>query len=283
MRVMTLSEALLYAAAKLESSDIENARFDARCIIEHIADVSLTELMLGGKELSHNEFDALKFALDRRISGVPLQYIIGEWEFMGHTFKVGEGVLIPRPETELLVELALDKLKGIREPVVYDLCSGSGCIGLSIAAERPDARVYLFEKYTEAFEFLQDNCRIMGCSGAHGIMYDIFRGADGLAFPEPDIIVSNPPYIRSDEMSALQTEVLHEPGTALDGGEDGLDFYRVIAQKWVPFIKKHGSLIVECDPEQTVLLVRIFMPQSLSVRIYSDTFGLPRAVCADKY
>lgn len=101
--------------------------------------------------LPMSRLELVERAVLRRISGEPLQYILGEWDFFGRTFEVGEGVLVPRPETELLVELALEKLRNVRYPVVFDLCAGSGCVGLTIAAERPDAHVWLFENTTKLF------------------------------------------------------------------------------------------------------------------------------------
>ncbi len=280
---MTLSQAMAYATKKLESAGIENARFDSLCLLERFAKVSSTQIVMGTAELSNADFKNFDSALDKRASGYPLQYILEEWEFMGITFSVGEGVLIPRPETELLVELALEKIEWIKEPVIFDLCAGSGCIGLSISKFRPDAQVYLLEKYDEAYGFLKKNCQRIGSDNVHAILHDITSGADGVGLPKPDVIISNPPYIRSDEMSGLQKEVLCEPSTALDGGEDGMDFYRVIVDKWQPLIKKRGSLIVECDSTQTFDLTRMFMPQSVRVSIISDLNGLPRVVCADTY
>ena len=212
---------------------------------------------------------------------MPLQYIIGEWEFMGHIFAVGEGVLIPRPETEVLVELALKKIKNIESPVVFDLCSGSGCIGISIAKERPNAKVFLFEKYDKAFGYLTKNAQ--NINNVVPVQHDITLDADELCLPIPDVIVSNPPYIRSDEMETLQKEVKKEPSTALDGGEDGMDFYRVIAEKWLPKIKSGGAFFVECDPEQADPLSKIFLPRCTKVKSVSDLNGDLRVVCGDIY
>ncbi len=278
---MTLSQALTYAVEKLERADIEDARFDARCLLERFANVSLTEIVIGTNEISQDSFKKFDLALDNRISGYPLQYILEEWEFMGITFSVGEGVLIPRPETEILVELALKKIEEIKNPVVFDLCAGSGCIGLSISKFRPDAQVYMFEKYDGAFNYLKKNCQSIGNEKVHTIMHDITTGAEMLDIPKPDIIVSNPPYIRSDEIKSLQREVLCEPSTALDGGKDGMDFYRVIADMWQPLIKKNGSLIVECDSEQAISLLRLFISPCVKVSVISDLNGLHRIVCAD--
>lgn len=283
MHGMTLSQAMLYATKKLESAGVKDARFDSRCLLERFAKVSSTQIVMGTDEISKADFEAFDSALDKRASGYPLQYILEEWEFMGIGFAVGEGVLIPRPETELLVETALEKIEWIKKPVVFDLCAGSGCIGLSISKFRPDAQVYMFEKYDGAFKFLDKNCQNIGNENVHAVLHDITLGAESLSLPKPDVIVSNPPYIRSDEMEGLQTEVLCEPSTALDGGDDGMDFYRVIVDKWQPLIKKRGSLIVECDSAQTFALTKMFMPQSVTVSILSDLNGLPRVVCADTY
>ena len=217
----------------------------------------------------------------RRISGEPLQYILGEWDFFGRTFEVGEGVLVPRPETELLVELALEKLRNVRYPVVFDLCAGSGCVGLTIAAERPDAHVWLFEKYDEAFHYLKRNIKKLGLTNVQAVQHDITLGYDDKIFETPDLIVSNPPYLRTDELGGLSTEVMHEPVTALDGGTDGVDFYRIIASRWLPNVNKHGGIIFECDPSQTLKIADMLIPYAMRVKIVTDIFGLQRAVYAD--
>lgn len=133
---MTAEQVLRTAAEKLRAAQIENASFDASCLVENITGLSRTKIMLCGDDIADEQAELVERAVLRRISGEPLQYILGEWDFFGRTFEVGEGVLVPRPETELLVELALEKLRNVRYPVVFDLCAGSGCVGLTIAAER---------------------------------------------------------------------------------------------------------------------------------------------------
>ena len=239
--------------------------------------------MLCDDDIADEQAELVERAVLRRISGEPLQYILGEWDFFGRTFEVGKGVLVPRPETELLVELALEKLRNVRYPVVFDLCAGSGCVGLTIAAERPDAHVWLFEKYDEAFHYLKRNIKKLGLTNVQAVQHDITLGYDDKISETPDLIVSNPPYLRTDELGGLSTEVMHEPVTALDGGKDGVDFYRIIASRWLPNVNKHGGIILECDPSQTLEIADMLMPYAMRVKIVTDIFGLQRAVYADTF
>ena len=278
---MTAEQVLRTAAEKLRAAQIENASFDASCLVENITGLSRTKIMLCDDDIADEQAELVERAVLRRISGEPLQYILGEWDFFGRTFEVGEGVLVPRPETELLVELALEKLRNVRYPVVFDLCAGSGCVGLTIAAERPDAHVWLFEKYDEAFHYLKRNIKKLGLTNVQAVQHDITLGYDDKISETPDLIVSNPPYLRTDELGGLSTEVMHEPVTALDGGPDGVDFYRIIASRWLPNVNKHGGIIFECDPSQTLEIADMLMPYAMRVKIVTDIFGLQRAVFAD--
>lgn len=278
---MTAEQVLRTAADKLRAAQIENASFDASCLVENITGLSRTKIMLCDDDIADEQAELVERAVLRRISGEPLQYILGEWDFFGRTFEVGEGVLVPRPETELLVELALEKLRNVRYPVVFDLCAGSGCVGLTIAAERPDAHVWLFEKYDEAFHYLKRNIKKLGLTNVQAVQHVITLGYDDKISETPDLIVSNPPYLRTDELGGLSTEVMHEPATALDGGKDGVDFYRIIASRWLPNVNKHGGIIFECDPSQTLEIADMLMPYAMRVKIVTDIFGLQRAVYAD--
>lgn len=280
---MTAEQVLRTAAEKLRAAQIENASFDASCLVENITGLSRTKIMLCDDDIADEQAELVERAVLRRISGEPLQYILGEWDFFGRTFEVGEGVLVPRPETELLVELALEKLRNVRYPVVFDLCAGSGCVGLTIAAERPDAHVWLFEKYDEAFHYLKRNIKKLGLTNVQAVQHDITLGCDDKISETPDLIVSNPPYLRTDELGGLSTEVMHEPATALDGGTDGIGFYRIIASRWLPNVNKHGGIIFECDPSQTLEIADMLMPYAMRVKIVTDIFGLQRAVYADTF
>lgn len=280
---MTAEQVLRKAAEKLRAAQIENASFDASCLVESITGLSRAKIMLCDDDISDGQAELIERAVLRRISGEPLQYILGECDFFGRTFEVGEGVLVPRPETELIVELALDKLGNARYPVVFDLCAGSGCIGLTIAAERSDAHVVLFEKYDKAFHYLKRNIEKLGLTNVQAVQYDITMGYDKKLHETPDLIVSNPPYLRTDELEGVSAEVMHEPVTALDGGADGTDFYRIIASRWLPYVNGHGGIIFECDPSQTLKIADMLMPYAMRVKIVTDIFGLQRAVYADTF
>ena len=230
---MTVSDLLRTGTEKLKSVGIDDAEFDARCLAEYVLNYDSFYLRLNGYvKVGVADAETYFDLLNRRINGEPLQYILGEWEFMGLPFKVGRGVLIPRPETEILVEFAIDFLKKKNAPVVFDLCSGSGCIAISVAKFCSDATVYAVEKSDIAFEYLEKNISLNGVNNVKAVKGDIFD-KELLSGISPDLILSNPPYIRSNEIEGLQEEVKREPAMALDGGEDGYIFYRSLAKDWI--------------------------------------------------
>ena len=282
MTTMTISELEKLGSQKLRASGKENSDFDARCLLEFVLNLNPTQYLLNRSE----EVDsacAEKFLslVERRSNGEPLQYILGKWEFMGLPFYVGEGVLIPRPETEMLVEFALDFLKDKKNPVVIDLCSGSGCIAISVAKHLPNAKVYAVEKSDLAFPYLKKNiwlnC-VFNVSAVHGDIFDSTLLSD----IKPDLILSNPPYIRSPEIASLQSEVRNEPSMALDGGEDGLIFYREIANGWLDRLGTGGAIAVECAEDQTEDIIRMFSEKTQYAEAFNDLSGLPRTVTAIK-
>lgn len=282
MTTMTISELEKLGSQKLRASGKENSDFDARCLLEFVLNLNPTQYLLNRSE----EVDSVcaeKFLslVERRSNGEPLQYILGKWEFMGLPFYVGEGVLIPRPETEMLVEYALDFLKDKKNPVVIDLCSGSGCIAISVAKHLPNAKVYAVEKSDLAFSYLKKNiwlnC-VFNVSAVHGDIFDRTLLSD----IKPDLILSNPPYIRSPEIASLQSEVRNEPSMALDGGEDGLIFYREIANGWLDRLGTGGAITVECAEDQTEDIIRMFSEKTQYAEAFNDLSGLPRTVTAIK-
>lgn len=282
MTTMTISELEKLGSQKLRASGKENSDFDARCLLEFVLNLNPTQYLLNRSE----EVDSVcaeKFLslVERRSNGEPLQYILGKWEFMGLPFYVGEGVLIPRPETEMLVEYALDFLKDKKNSVVIDLCSGSGCIAISVAKHLPNAKVYAVEKSDLAFPYLKKNiwlnC-VFNVSAVHGDIFDRTLLSD----IKPDLILSNPPYIRSPEIASLQSEVRNEPSMALDGGEDGLIFYREIANGWLDRLGTGGAIAVECAEDQTEDIIRMFSEKTQYAEAFNDLSGLPRTVTAIK-
>lgn len=282
MPKMTISELEKFGSQKLRASGKENSDFDARCLLEFVLNLNPTQYLLNRSE----EVDSVcaeKFLslVERRSNGEPLQYILGKWEFMGLPFYVGEGVLIPRPETEMLVEFALDFLKDKKNPVVFDLCSGSGCIAISVAKHLPNAKIYAVEKSDLAFPYLKKNiwlnC-VFNVSAVHGDIFDSTLLSD----IKPDLILSNPPYIRSPEIASLQSEVRNEPSMALDGGEDGLIFYREIANGWLDRLGTGGAIAAECAEDQTEDIIRMFSEKTKYAEAFNDLSGLPRTVTAIK-
>lgn len=273
---MTVSKLFEKGKNILSENKIENFANEARWIFEAVFAVSSQYLFFNANDEANAEkSDEFIEKINRRVSGEPVQYIIGSWDFYGETFKVGEGVLIPRPETELLIDFAVDNLKGTENPIVIDLCSGSGCIGLTVARLFPNAKVYMLEKSDKAFAYLSENKNKFGCNNSFLIHGDIFEGFETYGLPEADLILSNPPYIESNEISQLQSEVLKEPVMALDGGTDGLDFYRCIADKWLPYCK--GAVAVECGENQHLEIAKLF--SSLNVSFIKDFNDINRVVC----
>lgn len=255
---MTLKEAYK-RAAEIISPQTDDAKFDAMCLVEKVFAINRTEFFLKGNEEAEEEkvMELINCAR-KRASGEPLQYILGQWDFMGRTFLVGKGVLIPRPETEMIAETAIDFLRGRKNPVVMDLCSGSGCIGISIGAAVKGSKVYLIEKSEDAFSYLKKNIELNRLDNAEAIEGDIFTDAAKFRDINPDLIVSNPPYIERKVIPSLQAEVQKEPRMALDGGDDGLDFYRAIASDWIPLLREGGAVIVECGENQGRSICEIF-------------------------
>ena len=259
----------------------DSAAFECDQLMMHLLHLNKTELLLDSDRVLSATQEAALFALvERRRGGEPLQYILGEWEFYSLPFTVGPGVLIPRADTETLVDAALVCLAGHAAPVVADLCSGSGCVAEAIAHCRPDAAVHAFELSEEALPYLHGNLvrnHIDNVTVSH---------RDVLAAPpaglRPDLIVSNPPYIPAAELPNLQLEVRHEPEMALDGGEDGLLFYRAITARWLPLLSPGGAAAVEVGIGQADDVHALFTTAGLDCTVREDMNGLPRVVAGLK-
>lgn len=267
---MTLSEAFNYGVYFLSSNGIDEAEFKSLCLACHIAGIKNSEF----KFHKNDEIIMKRFAdlLWRVKSGEPLQYVLGKWDFYDSEFFVGEGVLIPRPETEELTELVMKRAKTLDKPVVFDLCSGSGCIGISVAKAVPSATVYCVEKSSDALFYLMKNAQ--GIENVKVVQGDIFFPRE---FPMADMIVSNPPYIKSSEIKNLQSEVQREPSMALDGGEDGLDFYRAICEKWRGFLVPNGLIYFEIGDEQGEAVYNILKENNFGkIEIIKDLYGKDR-------
>ena len=237
-----------------------------------------------GKDAVKSEDEEIIISLtNERMRGIPLQYVIGEWDFMGLTFIVGGGVLIPRPETEILCEYIINNIKGKSKPIVIDLCSGSGCIGLSIANFVSDCYVYLIEKSDKAFKYLRKNREKMSLENVTVIQGDIFNVEHLFSIlPKADVIVSNPPYIKSSDIPFLQPEVQKEPVMALDGGDDGLVFYRCLCSEWIKHLKEDGVMALECGEDQAESIIHLFKENSFDSKVIKDYNNIDRIVIGGK-
>lgn len=246
---MTIFEAYNDCKKKLLEAGIEDTIFESKQIIKKVTGYNNNQILTRYTEnLTEFQQNLLTVIIKQRSIHYPLQYILGEWDFYGLSFDVGVGVLIPRQDTETLVDTALDFLKEKEDAQVLDLCAGSGCIGITLAHRNPNSQVTLIEKYGEALRFCEKNIAKNNITNAVAVCGDVLLG-DGKD-KKYDLIVSNPPYITKEEMGRLQTEVTFEPETALDGGEDGLDFYRAIIENYQTALKDGGKLIFEIGAEQ---------------------------------
>lgn len=269
---MNLTDAYNYSVSFLEDNKIEEADFKSLCLVCHLDGIKNSEFPFHGKDIiDSEELDRMLFRLQ---TGEPLQYVLGKWDFYESEFYVGRGVLIPRPETEELVDRVIRYARNLEKPVILDLCSGSGCIGLSIAKKLKDSDVYCIEKSTDAFQYLKKNAA--GIDNAQLINDDIFNDID---LPKVDIIVSNPPYIKSGDIADLQKEVQFEPEMALDGGEDGFVFYRLINDKWSLKLKKDGALFLEIGNEHGSAMKKV-LSAFHSVEVIQDIYKNDRIVIA---
>ena len=269
--VMNTREALKLTSQMLTPFSDE-PRIEAKYIVAHFADCEPNALVLSNKEI---DLEDIKTIVAKRRAGTPLQYILGKWWFYKSEFLVGEGVLIPRQDTETLVEAALEFIKDIKNPKVCDLCSGSGCIAISIALDRPDAFVTAIEKYKPAFEYLQKNTEHNKTNNVKPVMADVLD----MPFGKYDLIVSNPPYIKDGAKNELSKEVLNEPHTALFGGEDGLYFYRKITELWKTALKPNGVLAFEVGINEDEAVAEILRTNGfVNIGFKSDLIGIQRVV-----
>ena len=281
---MTINQVYTKGKLMLKEAGIGSPAFDCMCILEHCFSINRHYLIMNGNlEADRNKENIFLNLISKRAKGYPLQYLIGEWEFMNLKFKVGEGVLIPREDTETLVNECLKRIAKKDNPKVLDLCSGSGAVGLSIASNRCDSQVTCVEYSEKAFEYLKKNTLINGISNVDCIKGNIFKDISILENKKFDAIVSNPPYIKTSEIDNLQTEVKYEPQMALDGGRDGLDFYRIIAKKWIKYLNIGGLIAVEIGIGQEVDVKEIFRCVGLyDINSYKDINGIERVISALK-
>ena len=228
--------------ARLMMAGVPDARFDAAQLYtfvtgrDHRLDDGPTA----------EEASRLQVLAERRAGREPLQYLLGEWDFLDFTLKVGRGVLCPRADSEVVCETAIELLKDSEAPVVYDLCAGTGCLGLGIARAVPSAKVTCVELSHDAWPYLTANVAALGGKNTKAERGDVTTYSTQHRCEEPaDLIISNPPYLTAKEMRSLMPETAKEPAMALDGGADGLDFYRLLLRQYKDVVRPGGWMVLE--------------------------------------
>ena len=273
---MTCRELIRRASESFCAAGIPDPVNDAALLLSHLTGRPPLALRLDEETvLDASVIDSFKSLAEQRLSRIPLQYLLGEAPFYGRMFRVDSRVLIPRPETELLCEWALELLKDHSSPRILDLCCGSGCIGITLKAELPSASVTLSDISPDALDLAAENASLLGADVAL-CQSDLLEAFSGTSF---DLIISNPPYIPSADCDTLQEEVLREPRLALDGGKDGLSVYRRIVREAFPRLSPGGFLLMELgigEDEAVSALLSDYGYESIQIR--EDLSGLRRMI-----
>lgn len=281
---MTLDELYRKGKALLLQAGNESPAFDAAFLFQKAFSIDRQAMLLHAQDQADtNSEKQYLLWITERAEKRPLQYIVGEWPFMDLHLFVGEGVLIPREETELLVYTAAELLNNRENPVVLDLCAGTGAVALGLASLLPNAKITAVELYDTAFDYLKKNIRRTGYQTVTPAQLDVLNPLSSQQFSSVDCILSNPPYINSGELASLQAEVQKEPPAALDGGSDGLVFYRAIASVWLPKLKKGGTAAVEIGEGQAEQVAALFAAAGLTaIQMKRDFNGIERVVAGTR-
>lgn len=276
---MTIKEALNQAVIMLKNENIEAPKTKARAILETSLKKSREYLMIyDNKEISAEHRAIYIKNIKRLILGEPLQYITGKQEFMKLNFLVTKDVLIPRTDTEILVEEVINIAKKIKNPKILDLCTGSGAIGIAIAKYVENTKIIATDISRSALEIAKKNAELNGVkNNIEFIESNLFSKLKDEKF---DIIVSNPPYIETNMIKKLTKDVQNEPKLALDGGKDGLDFYRKIADQAYEYLNRQGYLCLEIGYNQRIDVEKILKDKKRYINIYSkkDLCGNDRII-----
>lgn len=274
---MTIKETLTKGMIMLKSNNIESPKLKARLLLQYILKKSRQYLIVyDNEEVGKKEQWEYFVNIEKLTKGVPLQHITHTQEFMKMDFYVDENVLIPRPDTEILVEEVIQIARTMDKPRILDLCTGSGAIAISIAKYVPNAVVYAVDISEKALEVAVENSRRLKAN-VKFIKSNLFKDLKEMKF---DIIVSNPPYIKKDDIQFLSDEVQKEPEIALDGGYDGLDFYRKISRQAIEYLKFGSYLCFEIGFDQKIDVIDIIEKEEHYTGTYckKDLYGNDRII-----
>ena len=278
---ITYNNLYLDIRRQLRKAGIEAATLEARELVCFGTGKRREDLARDGGLYASPELERqVRSLVDRHLAGEPVAYLIGEWEFYGLPLDISPDVLIPRPDTEVLAGQAIEYIRTLGECRVLDLCAGSGCIGLAVATQAPQARVVLGEYSDAALKICRQNIRRNGLTGRVVPMQADAREKPERSLGEFQCIVSNPPYIPRADIETLDASVKdYEPHLALDGGEDGLDFYQTISGKWKDALVPGGRLYFEVGIGQADSVLRIMRAQGFGdIQIVKDLHDIPRVV-----
>ena len=281
-RQWTILEILRWTTEFFQKHEIDSPRLTAEVLLSHMLQQDRMYLYVHHDQpLEQQEREQFKALIRQRVNGVPTQYLTGKKEFWSLEFHVAPGVLIPRPETEHLVEAAIDLAKTCSHPSIVDIGTGSGAIAISLKHELPEANVYAGDISEDALAIAIDNAKRL-LPDEHSLTFcqgDLFTPFQGMTF---DLIVSNPPYISSEDYAGLAREVReHEPESALHAGTEGLDVYRHLIADARNYLTPNGYILVEIGYGQEEAVVSIFQEYGFTVKqVIKDYAGIPRVVIA---
>lgn len=274
---MTIKQAITKGMIMLKSNNVESPKLKARLLLQYVLDKPRQYIIVyDNKEIDKQQQWQYFVNIEKLTKGIPLQHITHRQEFMKMDFFVDENVLIPRSDTEILVEEVIKIAQKYNSPRILDLCTGSGAIAISLKKFVPNADITAVDISEKALEIAQKNAEKLEAK-INFVKSDLFDKLDNKKF---DIIVSNPPYIRKDEIKKLSEEVQKEPKLALDGGEDGLDFYRIIAEQAINYLKTGSFLCFEIGYNQKNDVIKIIEDEQNYKNTYckKDLYGNDRII-----
>ena len=274
---MTIKQAITKGMIMLKSNNVESPKLKARLLLQYVLDKPRQYIIVyDNKEIDKQQQWQYFVNIEKLTKGIPLQHITHRQEFMKMDFFVDENVLIPRPDTEILVEEVIKIAQKYNSPRILDLCTGSGAIAISLKKFLPNADITAVDISEKALEIAQKNAEKLEAK-INFVKSNLFDKLDNKKF---DIIVSNPPYIRKDEIKKLSEEVQKEPKIALDGGEDGLDFYRIIAEQAINYLKTGSFLCFEIGYNQKNDVIKIIEDEQNYKNTYckKDLYGNDRII-----